>query len=199
MKVALSEKVHIWAMTRTSSFLVKKILSSELLRTVYHMDPLSCADKEESKHHSQQRFTGPWGQHAPALPPGCGRGAAVKSVFMAAMNGPRAYCFPVAGDNPGIRWRVVCSKCVGQLPFCTLWRCVPQEAGPLAPFSSPCADRPVPSFRAQAAMCSQQIGSGPGMTHALPFLSASDWCRDQVKKKKRKKALLRGFGKCFPS
>ena len=74
MKVALSEKVHIWAMTRTSSFLVKKILSSELLRTVYHMDPLSCADKEESKHHSQRRFTGLWGQHAPALPPGCGRG-----------------------------------------------------------------------------------------------------------------------------
>lgn len=90
MKVALSEKVHIWAMTRTSSFLVKKILSSKLLRTVYHVDPLSCADKEESKHHSQRCFTGLWGHHAPALHPGCGRGAAVKSVSMAPMNGPRA-------------------------------------------------------------------------------------------------------------
>jgi len=63
---------------------------------------------------------------------------------------------------------------------------VPQEAGPLALLLSPCADRPVPLFRAQAAMCSQQIGSGPGMTHALPFPLASDWCRDQVKKKRKK-------------
>lgn len=131
----------------------EKILSSRLLRTVYHMDPWSCADKEGSKHHSQRCFAGLRGQHAPALPPGCGPGAAVKSVFMAARNGPRADCFPAAGENPGVRWRVVCSMCWTASPLRSGEVCVPGGRPP-AHLSSPCADRPVPSFRAQAALCS---------------------------------------------
>ena len=79
----------------------EKTLSSKLLRPVYRMDPWSCADKEGSKHHSQRCFAGLRGRHAPELPPGCGRGAAVKSVFMAARNGPRADCFPAAGEPWG--------------------------------------------------------------------------------------------------
>lgn len=114
----------------------EKTLSSKLLRPVYRMDPWSCADKEGGKHHSQRCFAGLWGRHAPALPPGCGRGAAVKSVFMAARNDPRADCFPAAGENPGVHWRGVCSTCWTASPLRSGEVC-PRRQAPLPPSRPP--------------------------------------------------------------
>lgn len=72
---------------------------------------------------------------------------------------------------------------------------VPGTVGTLGSCTLPFADGPLASFREQAAMCSQQLGSGPGMSHDWLFSSASYWCRDQTKKE----TLLRGFGKRVPS
>lgn len=101
------------------------------------------------------------------------------------MNGPRACKFHMSGHTWGSPGELFAINVSDSFPsalcggVCHRWE-------PHGSLSSPCAYRPLASIRDQAAMCSQQLASGLGMIHEQPVHLTSDWCKDHIKKKKKR-------------
>ena len=134
------------------------------------------------------------GPARPALPPGCGRGAAVKSVFMAARNDPRADCFPAAGENPGVHWRGVCSTCWTASPLRSGEVC-PRRQAPLPPSRPPVLTDQCPHSELRLHCAHSRSAQAQGWL--MPYHSPRPVTGAGIKWKKSRKHCLEALGKVF--
>ena len=137
MKVALSEKVHIWAMTRTSSFLVKKhyLQSCWDLFTAWTLGVVLIRREANTTPNDASL--------------GCGAGTPLRCPLDAAEEQPWSLFSWQRGMIPGPTVFLqqertlgsigeVSALRVGQLPLCALGRCVPGGRPPCPPLVPLC-------------------------------------------------------------
>ena len=137
MKVALSEKVHIWAMTRTSSFLVKKhyLQSCWDLFTAWTLGVVLIRREANTTPNDASL--------------GCGAGTPLRCPLDAAEEHPWSLFSWQRGtvpgptvflqqENPGVHWRGVCSICWTASPLPSGEVCVPGGRPPCPPLVPLC-------------------------------------------------------------